>query len=294
MGYEIILKRIYSHSISDKYVNSIKPEDIEEYLSSLKGNLKNATIKKHYVLLQSVFNSLEKEHIIKRNIFLNVEKPKAEDFEIDRGNIYDYKELKRLIETISYNFKLNLAVNLAALLGLRRSEIVGLKWENVYFKENYIFVKNSIVVVKGKFVEKTTKTKNSKRKMEMPPVIRAMLLEEHKRQKKIEKTTNLRFKYVFSNYDDASCMTPDYITRTFGRTLKKYNLKHIRFHDLRHTFASLANNLGITLYDISVALGHSSTSITSKIYVHLFDDTNKGIVTMISEHMANENKNDIK
>ena len=74
--------------------------------------------------------------------------------------------------------------------------------------------------------------------------------------------------------NDGSCYNPNYISNTFKKTLDKYNLPHIRFHDLRHTFASIANDLGVSLFDISKALGHSETNTTSKIYTHMFDQTN--------------------
>ena len=161
---------------------------------------------------------------------------------------------------------------MAITLGLRRSEIVGLKWKNVFFDKNYIFIKNAIVVIKGDLIEKSTKTKKSIRKMEL------------------SLKTNISFKYVVSDYTTGKVMSPDYITRTFGRLLKKHNLKHIRFHDLRHSFASIANEMGMTLFDISIALGHSSTSVTSKIYVHLFSDTNKKVINTVSDYFTKQTK----
>lgn len=115
-------------------------------------------------------------------------------------------------------------------------------------------------------------------------------MKEYNKQNEISKNTNIHFKYVVSDYATGEPLSPDYITRTFGRLLKKHKLKHIRFHDLRHSFASIANEMGMTLYDISIALGHSSTSVTSKIYVHLFSDTSKKVVNKVSEYFVNNSK----
>lgn len=251
--------------------------------------MKNTTILKDYILLQSVFLSLQKDRLIKENVFINVEKPRSEEFEIDESNIYDYSDFQKLRKLL-FNSQIELPVFLAISLGLRRSEIVGLKWNNVFFDKNYIFIKNAVVVIKGELIEKATKTKKSTRKLEISPFIKELLLKELNKQKEISKNTKINYKYVMSNYATGESLSPDYITRTFGRLLKKHNLKHIRFHDLRHSFASIANELGITLYDISTALGHSSTSITSKIYVHLFSDTNKKIINTVSDYFTDNNE----
>ena len=179
---------------------------------------------------------------------------------------------------------------MAITLGLRRSEIVALKWKNVFFDKNYIFIKNAIVVIKGDLIEKSTKTKKSIRKLEISPFVKELLLKEYNKQRELSLKTNISFKYVVSDYTTGKVMSPDYITRTFGRLLKKHNLKHIRFHDLRHSFASIANEMGMTLFDISIALGHSSTSVTSKIYVHLFSDTNKKVINTVSDYFTKQTK----
>ncbi len=74
---------------------------------------------------------------------------------------------------------------------------------------------------------------------------------------------------------------PDYISNAYPKLLKRHNLKRIRFHDLRHSCASIANHNGETLHNISKLLGHSSTSITTKLYIHLFDDSHKKTICCI-------------
>lgn len=87
--------------------------------------------------------------------------------------------------------------------------------------------------------------------------------------------------YVFCK-ENGSLYRPNYISSEFIRFLKKNNLPHIKFHALRHTFASLANELSITLFDISKLLGHSSVGTTSKVYTHTFDKANHKAIDAVA------------
>lgn len=80
-------------------------------------------------------------------------------------------------------------------------------------------------------------------------------------------------------------MNPDRISKKFYNIVSKHNLRKIRFHDLRHTFASIANATGMTIYDISKVLGHSDVTVTSKVYIHLLEDTHKNVITAVSEYI---------
>ena len=83
---------------------------------------------------------------------------------------------------------------------------------------------------------------------------------------------------------------PEYVTDHFRLLLKNNGLRHIRFHDLRHSFASIANDNKVSLHDISLALGHSEERTTSKIYIHTFDDLKKNTVLAVYDNIMQDKK----
>ena len=87
--------------------------------------------------------------------------------------------------------------------------------------------------------------------------------------------------YVFK-WDNGKPYNPDYITSKFSKTIKKYNLKKIRFHDLRHSCASLLNAQGYTLKDIQEWLGHADIQTTANTYAHLDIERKKNITNCLS------------
>ena len=82
-------------------------------------------------------------------------------------------------------------------------------------------------------------------------------------------------------------LTPRYVTLRFSQVLEKNGMRHIRFHDLRHTFASVANSANVPLLDIGRALGHKDISITGRIYTHLFDETHSKVLKTVAGCIRN-------
>lgn len=282
-GYFVIFKNIKNHPISQKCITEISNDDIQEYLYSQRSHLKDTTIKKHYVLLKSMFKNLLDEELIQKDIFKSVSVPKENKYIVDVKNVYSKNEIINLLNMVEGTF-LELPVNLSLYLGLRRGEIVGLKWGNVFFEDRYVYICNTITRAGNVICEKTVKTRSSFRKIAFDEHICRLLKKEKVRQEEISKKTKAKFEYVMSS-DDGEHINPDKISKMFYNFIFNSNLRKIRFHDLRHTFASIANHMGMTLFDISKTLGHSDTSVTSKVYVHLFEETHKKHITVISDFL---------
>lgn len=173
---------------------------------------------------------------------------------------------------------LELCVKIAAYYGLRRSETLGLRWDAIDFEKKTISISHKVIEmnVDGKFIpmgEDVLKTKSSFRTLPLIPVVEAMLLEEQERQN----LNRRRFKSAYcKDYLDYICvdesgklLRPNYVTEHFGWVLHKYGLRKIRYHDLRHTCASLLLSNGIPMKQIQIWLGHSTFSTTADIYAHL-------------------------
>ena len=199
------------------------------------------------------------------------------------GSIYDEHELEKLFQIVRGD-PIELGVILAAFYGLRRSEVVGLKWDAIDFKKKTIAIRHTVTQVtlngKSTIIEKDrTKTKSSYRTLPryrtlplVPPfeeLLHRLKLQQEQNRKLCGKSYNTEAEgYIYVN-EIGELVKPGYITQHFPLILEKYGLRKIRFHDLRHSCASLLYANGVSLKEIQEWLGHSDISTTSNIYTHL-------------------------
>lgn len=166
-------------------------------------------------------------------------------------------------------------------LGLRRSELLGLKWDSIDFENNTITIKHTVVKV-NKLIEKDkTKTKSSYRTFPMTNDLRSIFINikaKQKDNKELFKSEYIDTDYIFC-WSNGKPYSPDYVSKHFSLLLRQNNLPHIRFHELRHSCASLLINDGCNLKDVQGWMGHSDIGVTADIYGHLFIERKKEIAS---------------
>ena len=143
--------------------------------------------------------------------------------------------------------------------GLRRGELLGLKWSDIDFNLGVIRVQRQVARIDGEIVEAPLKTKNSYRNIS----ISRDTIEVLKEQKK--KVTG---EYVFPS-PTGGPISPDSVLHMLHRVLERAGLPKVRFHDLRHTFATLALQNGVDIKTVSSMLGHYSAGFTLDTYTHV-------------------------
>ena len=169
--------------------------------------------------------------------------------------------------------------------GMRKGEVMALKWENVDFEERKIYIKNSLCRVvdeipddeghrHARYVILEPKTKKSIRMIPMLDEVHDALMEQKRRQD-AEKVKNKEI-YQDRGLVFADCTGNFLAQRPFmdkyHRFLKKYGITNIRFHDLRHTFASLLIESDVSMKVVQELLGHSTISTSMDIYTHISDE----------------------
>lgn len=256
-------------------LGDVTPTQIQDFYQTIldDGYTPNTVIHYHAVLRRALQNAVKKD-IIARNPADRIDKPKKNQYQAAH---YTEEEMLELFEVISGD-PLELAVKIAAYYGLRRSEVLGLKWEAINFKDKLVSINHKIIEVEvnGKFVpvgEDVLKTKSSIRTLPLLPVVEELLLAEKEKQETFRRLFKKAYSHEYLDYicvdQMGKLLRPNFVTEHFAYLIEKYNLKKIRFHDLRHTCASLLLANGVPMKQIQVWLGHSTFNTTADIYAHL-------------------------
>lgn len=237
-----------------------------------KGGLSARSLKLHLNIIQQTLDEAEKNRYILANPCRWVELPSMER---RVPTFYTAEQMEKLLSAIA-DEPLYPLIKITAFYGLRRSETLGLKWSSINFDEDMLTIQSTVVKV-TKIVEKdTTKNASSRRSFPLIPEIRELLLKMKEQQK------GTHSPYVFV-WPDGRPIAPDYVTRTFGKLLKKYGFPYIRFHDLRHSCASILLSKGMSLKDVQDWLGHADIKMTSNVYGHLEIGHKKSIAATMAD-----------
>ena len=163
---------------------------------------------------------------------------------------YNASEINTLLETIK-DEPLHPLIQTTVMYGLRRSEVLGLQWQSIDFDTNTILIRHT-VSMSTKVVEKDkTKNKSSYRSFPLFPEIRELLLqlkEEEQKNREFFGDTYVESDYIFK-WANGAMYDLSYISHKFGDLLRKYNLPHIRFHDLRHPYVKLTTKKFATFFE---------------------------------------------
>lgn len=295
-GYKQLVENHIAPHFKDMglLLEEIKPIHIQQYYDYLinnRGLSPNTVLHYHANIRKALQYALQLE-LIPSNPATLVKRPQKIRYVAET---YSKEELAKLFEIIR-NDSLFLAIYMDVAYGMRRSELLGIKWSTVDFGRKTISVRNAVVrpKVDGEYkliVKPILKNKSSVRTFPLIPAVEELLIEEKKRQE----TNKKLFKSCYCNeYLDfvfveplGNLMKPNYLTDHFKDIIEKNNLKYIRFHDLRHTCATLLQDDGVDLKDIQNYLGHSNLSTTADIYAHR-DFTHQKRTANVAAHIVGE------
>jgi len=270
-------------------LQKLTPQRLQQYYTKKmhEGSISSNTVRKHHDLLKTAFRFAVKQGVLLANPTDRVEAPRVTQAEI---HFYSEAELQKLLQ-LSENTRIEPLVKLAGLLGMRREEIMGLTWDCVDFDANRLHIASVRTAAGNEIVTKEPKTKNSRRTLYMPPLIVDVLMRTKDKQKYYRDL--LGDAYQNNNYvlthEDGRPIRPNYASELFKRFILDNDLPPLTLHGLRHSFASVANAKGVSLFDIGKALGHSSTATTGKIYTHLLDQDHRN---MLEKMWSSEENND--
>ncbi len=276
-------------------INDIKPKHIKDYYDykfnqgrkdKKSGGLSYRTIKDHKTALNAVLNCAVVDEIIIKNPVKGILIPKRKDDDCNKGEhiFLSAAQANKLLQLFE-NHRLKTLVYITLYYGLRRSEILGLKWDAVDFKNSKISIKHTVVKSLTVVTKNRTKTETSQRAFKMCPKVEELLKEVKRQQEKNKKLFGNEYimnDYVFT-WENGKLYHPDYITKSFQKVLAGTEFKKMRFHDLRHSCASILYDMKLGLKDIQKWLGHADIETTGNIYTHI----SKTREAMVADEMEN-------
>ena len=240
-----------------------------------KAAKKGTTVARYHANIHAALESAIEDGLIGKNVS-NHQRPKTEKF---IGSFYTPEEAMECMR-LAEGTRLELAIYFGLFYGLRRSEIVGLQWHNFDFERNTFTIAHTVTTYRvqgrgkvSKYAKDKAKTKSSMRTLPLIPLFREKLLalkEKQRQERELFKGSYVKdyIGYVYVN-EIGELINPDYISSTFPKFLRKNGLRQIRFHDTRHSCASLLLRNGVQMKEIQAWLGHSDYGTTANLYAHL-------------------------
>ena len=298
-GYRKMINNQIKRFLGEKQLAHLTTADVQKFYNHIKQHgrtdfhpvhgyaLSDNMVRRVHMVLHQALDVAVKERLIVRNPTHGTTIPKTHRTE---KQVLDDEQLDKFLNAIKlepywYDF-----FYLEIMTGLRRGEICGLKWSDVNFTDGTLTVRRSISKGSGGIIIGETKTDAGMRKILLPRSVATLLQEKRK---------HAVSEWIFPHYANPSePLHPDTAYRKLKALLSKANLPSIRFHDLRHTFATHAMQGGVDAKTLSGILGHTDASFTLDTYTHVTSDMQKNasavVNNMMQQFLIGGNTNDKK
>ncbi|WP_337017323.1 tyrosine-type recombinase/integrase [Oceanobacillus massiliensis] len=260
-------------------IKDIEPSTVQSYYNKLinEDKLSTSYVRTIHNLLSSIFKYAKKWDKVKVNIMEKVDAPIPNHKEMKTWN---KDEASKFLDATK-DAPTHIAYVLAVYTGMRMGEILGLRWKDIDFSNQTIHIVQTLVRIDGGFTFQEPKTRNSKRQIAIDDYV-VSELEKRKEQQETNSelvvTTGIGTPY-----------SPRNLQRNFNMLIKKAKVPKIRFHDLRHTHATLLLKLGEHPKVVSERLGHSKISVTLDTYSHVIPDMQKPTAKKFSNLLRGQN-----
>lgn len=255
-------------------LRELEARHLQMFYSEMLRRVTPNTVIHYHAVIHSALKYAVKTDMLIQNVADKVDRPRKNSFQ---PVFLSAEEMQKMFEALR-GTKLELPVLVAAFYGLRRGEVVGLKWDAIDFERDTITIKHIVTNAKidGKceiVCADRAKTKSSLRTLPLVSNIREKLLALREQQKENRRVCGNCYNYEYDGFvfvdELGERMRVEYLTNAFPKFLESHGLRRMRFHDLRHSCASLLLANGVPLKHIQEWLGHSDIGTTANIYSHL-------------------------
>ena len=255
-------------------LRELEARHLQMFYSEMLRKVKPNTVIHYHAIIHSALKYAVKTDMLAQNVADKVDRPKKNSFQ---PVFLSAEEMQKMFEALR-GTKLELPVLVAAFYGFRRGEVLGLKWDAIDFERGTISVIRTVttITVDGKQTEieqQSAKTKSSLRTLPLIGSFRESFLQVKEAQELNKQVCGNCYNYEYDGFvfvdELGERMRANYLTSTFPKFLEDHGLRRMRFHDLRHSSASLLLANHVPLKQIQEWLGQSDFSTTANIYAHL-------------------------
>ena len=286
-AYRSLTEHQVKRFLGNKQLTSLTTADVQKFYVKIKSEgrlqphplhgyeLSNMVVRKVHMMLHQALDVAVRERLIVRNPTNGTTIPKKEYGE---KQVLCDSQLEKFMQAIKHEPYWYDFFYVEIMTGLRRGEICGLKWSDVNFTEGTLSIKRSVNKNNGGGISiGETKTDAGTRKIILPPSVLTLLR---------EKQADAINEWIFPHYMNPSDpLHPDTAYRKLKTILKNAELPLIRFHDLRHTFATQATQGGVDAKTLAGILGHTDASFTLDTYTHVTGDMQKNASSVVNNMM---------
>jgi len=276
-GYQSIIERSLKPALGRIQLKELQPRQIQSYYGKACEKLSPRTVTKHHRLLSQALRYAVKQGILGRNVCDLVTAP---SWKGRRMKALTPGELETLLESASSS-QFYPVIYTAVSTGLRQAELLGLRWRDLDLDVCSISVSQTLYKRRGIIEFKEPKTAHSRRRVAMTPKL-ALFLRDYRLECQLSGQPVGLDSLVFRN-PAGKPLDPSMLSHEFHRIVEQAGLDGVRFHDLRHTFASLALMRGAKPKVISEALGHSSVAFTMDTYSHIISGMQEDMMALLDE-----------
>ncbi len=283
-GYASLINAHVKPALGSVRLDKLTPLLIQDYYTSmLEEGLSARTVKNHHRVICRALNDAVKWQLVYRNVTQAVNPPKPLRFQITVLDSHQIPVLLNVLRDTQYYMIVLTAVH----TGMRRGELLGLKWAEVDFENGVLRVTRSLNYVTG-MGNVLRETKYDRPRAVAMTAQSMNALREHKKQQDSAKgelkTLYTDNDFVFAQTNGKPLLASE-LTRVFNKKISNTDLPKIRFHDLRHTHATLLLKKGVHPKIVSERLGHSSIAITLDIYSHVLPNLQFEAVQKLEEEL---------
>lgn len=255
-------------------LRELEARHLQMFYSEMLRKVKPNTVIHYHAIIHSALKYAVKTDMLVQNVADKVDRPKKNSFQ---PVFLSAEEMQKMFKALR-GTKLELPVLVAAFYGFRRGEVLGLKWDAIDFERRTISVIRTVttITLDGKQTEieqQSAKTKSSLRTLPLIGSFREYFLQVKETQELNKQVCGNCYNHEYDGFvfvdELGERMRANYLTSAFPKFLEDHGLRRMRFHDLRHSCASLLLANGVPLKHIQEWLGHSDFTTTANIYAHL-------------------------
>jgi integrase len=274
--YEMHVRRYLLPQLGSKRLESLGPRDVRLFLGGLAKKTSPATAKEAHRVLRTALAAACRDELVSRNVAALVEAPKVQRRELSPWSL---EETLTFLEEARHD-PLYAAFVLAIAMGLRRGEVLGLRWTDVDLDQRVIRVRGQVQRIRGELYEEATTKTGKARPVPLPLICRAALRWQRMRQAAVRDHLGEKWEitYVFTTRTGRP-IEPRNLNRSFERLTRSAKLRPIRLHDTRHGCATLLTAAGVPPRVVMEILGHSQISLTMDVYTHVTHDTQRKAIS---------------